>query len=169
MLALSASDIEAASSQHSSELTQSAMYHRVLAIKSLNCALSTGLHTFEEGNAMIATAYILISKSSLMDEGLAEYLTFVRGLVLISLQMGFKGLKFLFHNLLSNHDLEDISPYLKDVPEIDLGPVDAAYASLEKIRPLCEREYEKVFHACLLHITRNLYSSQQEGTNVFLD
>jgi hypothetical protein len=26
-----------------------------------------------------------------------------------------------------------------------------------------------VFHACLLHITRNLYSSQQEGANVFLD
>jgi len=38
MLALSASDIEAASGQHSPELAQSAIFHRVLAIKSLSRA-----------------------------------------------------------------------------------------------------------------------------------
>ena len=72
MFALSASDIEAALSQHSSELIQSAMSHRILAIKFLNRALSTGLRIFEEGNAMLATCYILVFQSTLMDEGLAE-------------------------------------------------------------------------------------------------
>src|ERR1035438_8917429 len=101
MLALSASDIEAASSQHSSELTQSAICHRILAIRSLNRALSTGLHSFEEGNAMIATFFNLVSQSMLIDEGNSEYFTFIRGGALVATQMGSKGLKFLFQNLVS--------------------------------------------------------------------
>jgi hypothetical protein len=164
MLALSASDIDAASSQHSPELTQSAMSHRVLAIKFLNRALSPGLHTFEEGNAMLATCYALVFQSIMMDEGHAEYLTFIRGAVLVSLQMCSKGLKFLFHNLLDNDELEKLRPHFQGTPANDLGPVDAAHASLEAFRPLCKREHEKEFHGCLLEIVHNLFLSSRDGT-----
>lgn len=159
MLALSASDIEAKSDQHSPELTKSAICHRVLAIRYLNRALSAGLHTFEEGNAMLATCYSLMFQSTLIDEGHPEYLSFIRGCVLVAVQMGSKGLKFLFQNLLSNDEFETAG-----TPTVDLGPVNAAYASLEAFGHLCERESEKAFHACLLEIVRNLYLSTRDGT-----
>jgi hypothetical protein len=166
MLALSASDIAAIPSQHTSELIQSAIIHRVLAIKLFNRALSTGLHSFEEGNAMLATCYLLVFQSILIDEGLDEHLTFIRGCVLVSLQMGYKGLKFLFQNLLSNNELEKIRPHFQGTPPIDLGPVDAAYASLEAFWHLCERESEKKFHGYLLEVVRSLYLSSGDGTNL---
>ena len=131
MLALSASDIEATSGQRSSELAQSAIFHRILAIKYFNRALSNGLHTFEEGSAMIATCFILVFQSVLIDEGLPEYLTFIRGCVLLPLQMGYKHPKFLFQNLLSDDEIEKTRPYFQDMPAVDLRCVDAAYASLE--------------------------------------
>jgi hypothetical protein len=165
MLALSASDLEASSSQPSSELVQSAMSHRTLAIKSLNRALSTGMHSIEDGNAILATCYILVYQSTLIDEGLSEYLTFVRGCVLVPLQMNCRGLKFLFQNLLSDEEIEMSRPYLQCMPAVDLKPVDAAYASLEALAPLCERESEKTIREQTLEIVRKFYSSSCDGTN----
>jgi hypothetical protein len=165
MLALSASDLEATSSQPSFELAQSAMFHRILAIKSLNRALSNGLHSLEDGNAMLATCYILVYQSTLIDEGLSEYLTFVRGCVLVPLQMDCRGLKFLFQNLLSDDEIEMTRPYLQHMPAIDLRPVDAAYASLEALAPLCERESEKTIREHALEIVRKFYLSSCDGTN----
>ena len=164
MLALSASDIEATSSQDSSELAQSAIFHRMLAIKSFNRALSTGLYTFEEGNAMLATCFILVYQSTLLDEGLFEYLTFVRGCILVPLQMSCKDLKFLFQNLLSDDEIEQTRPYLQSMPAVDLKSVDAAYTSLEDFRSLCKREAEKKMHDRTLEIVRSFYLSPCDGT-----
>lgn len=163
MLALSSSDIEDALSQHSPDLIQSAMSHRVLAIKYLNRALSTGLHTIEAGNAMLATCLVLAYQSMLMDEGIADYLTFVRGCVLVSIQMSCRGLKFLFKHLLSMDELMKIRPLLQGPPLADLGPVNAAYTSLEAFKHLCEREYEKAFHGHLVEIVNLFYSSSRDG------
>jgi hypothetical protein len=163
MLALSASDIEAASTQHSSELTQSAIYHRILAIRLLNCALSTGLHSFEEGNAMIATLFNLVFQSMFIDEGHSEYLTFIRGGALVAIQMGSKGLKSLFQNLVSIDGFEMVGPELQGSEAIDLGPIDAAYASLAAFGPLCKRESEKKLHGLLLELVCNLYLSLRDG------
>jgi hypothetical protein len=164
MLALSASDIEATSSQHSSELAQSATFHRTLAIQSFNRALSAGLNNFEEGNAMLATCFILSYQSAMIDEGLAEYLTFVRGCVLIPLQMGSKHLKFIFQNLFTEDEIEKSRPYLQDMPAVNPRSVDAAYASVEAIGPLCEREAEKNLQEVLLELVRSFYLSSCDGT-----
>ncbi|KIM93617.1 hypothetical protein OIDMADRAFT_173188 [Oidiodendron maius Zn] len=163
MLALSASDIEASSNEHSLELAQSAIFHRILAIKYFNRALSARLHTFEERNAILATCFILLYQSKLIDEGLSEYLTFVRGCVLIPLQMTSKDLKLLFQNLLSDEGIEKTRPYLQDLQAVDLKSMDAAYASLEGLRPLCEREVEKRMHERLLDLVRCFYLSSCDG------
>jgi hypothetical protein len=165
MLALSASDIEATSRKSSPELAQSAIFHRILAIKYFNRALSAGLHTFEEGNAMLATCWVLLYQSILIDEGLSEYLTFVRGCVLVPLQMGSKDLKFLFKNLFSDDEIEKTRPSLQDMPAVNLRSVDAACTSLEALKPLCEREVEKKVQGRLLELVRRFYLSSCDGTN----
>ena len=124
MLGLSASDLTTKVTQ-TTELTCSAMSHRVQAITSLNQALSNGLHTFEEGNAMLATCYVLLFQSVLLDDGLAEYMSFIRGCVLIAQNMGCKRMKFLFHSFLGTDSLAKLDPHLKEGPEVNPGPVDA--------------------------------------------
>jgi hypothetical protein len=141
------------------------MFHRIHAIKSLNRALSSGLQSLEDGNAMIATCYILVYQSTLIDEGLSEYLTFVRGTVLVPLQMACKGLKFLFQNLFNEDEIEMSRPYLQRMAPVDLKLVDAAYTSLEALAPLCERESEKMIREETLGIVRNFYLSPCDGTN----
>jgi hypothetical protein len=162
MLGLSASDLTTKITQ-TSALACSAMTHRVQAIKSLNRALSKGLHTFEEGNAMLATCYVLIFQSVLLDDGLAEYMSFIRGVVLIAQNMGCKRMKFLFHSFLGMDALAQMDPHLKEGPEINPGPVNAGCKSLEAFGPLCQRDYEKNFHGSLLKTARALYTSSRNG------
>jgi hypothetical protein len=162
MLGLSASDLNTKAPQ-SSELTCSAMSHRVQAIKSLNQALSNGLHTFEEGNAMLATCYVLLFQSVLLEDGLAEYMSFIRGCVLIAQNMGCKRMKFLFHSFLGTDSLAKMDPHLKEGPEVNPGPVGAGCKSLEAFEPLCQRDYEKEFHGSLLKTARALYTSSRNG------
>jgi hypothetical protein len=164
MLALAASDIEATSRKPSYEMAQTALSHRILAIKYFNQAISAGLHTFEGGNALLATCFILLYQSVLIDEGLSEYLTFVRGCVMIPLQMGSKGLKFLFKNVLIDEEIEKIRPYLQNLPTVDLRPVNAAYASIEAFAHLCEREVDIEMHKQILGIVRSLQLSSCDGT-----
>ena len=113
---------------------------------------------------MLATCFILLYQSTLIDEGLSEYLTFVRGCVLVPLQMGYKHLKFLFQNLLSDDEIEKTRPYLQSMPAVDLRSVDAAYASLENFGPCCEREAEKKMHERMLELVRSFYLSSCDGT-----
>ena len=165
MLAFSASDIEVTSGKHSSELAQSALSHRILAIKYFNRALSAGQHTFEEGNALLATCWVLQYQSLLIDEGLAEYLTFVRGCVLVPLYMAGQDLKFLFKNLLSDEEMQKMRLSLQDLPAINVRDLDAAYTSLEGLKPLCVREVDKRVQERLMEILRKFYLSSCDGTN----
>jgi hypothetical protein len=165
MLALSASDLEASSNGPLSDLTQSALSHRTLAIKALRLALSNGIHSPEDGNAILATCWILLYQSILINEGLPEYLTFVRGCVLVPIHMNYNGLSFIFQNLLTESEIDMTRPYLESMPAIDLSPVDAACASLVAFAPLCKRESEKLMHQQTFDILGKFYLSSCDGIN----
>jgi hypothetical protein len=162
MLGLSASDLKERSIM-TSEITYCAMAHRVQAIKSLNRAMSNGLHTFEEGNAMLATCYVLLFQSVLLEDGLGEYMSFIRGCVLIAQNMGCRRLKFLFHSVNGTESLAKMDPHLKESSEVNPEPVNAGCKSLEAFEPLCQLEYQKTFHNSLLKIARALYTSSRNG------
>lgn len=148
----------------SSDLTCSAMSHRVQAIKSLNQAMSNGLHTAEEGNAMLATCYALLFQSVLIDDGLSEFMSFVRGILAVASNMGCKSMKFLFHSFLGSEQFEKMEPYLDGAPGINLELVDSACKSIEAFSPLCQKNYEKIYHGALLKTARALLTSSREGT-----
>ena len=97
MLALSASGIACYTDETYLNLT--AMTHRVKAIEALNTAVARGLSSFEQGNAMIATTFCLLFQSALLNDGLGEYMSFIRGTVAIGIQMVIKGYKFMFTKL----------------------------------------------------------------------
>ena len=99
----------------------------------------------------------------LIDEGFTEYLTFVRGCVLVPLQMGGKDLKFLFKNLFNHDEIEKTRSSLQDLPAVERRSVDDACASLECLGPLCEREVEKKTQQRLLELVRSFQLSSCEG------
>lgn len=166
MLGLSASDISVTPTM-TSDLTCSAMSHRVQAIKSLNQALSNGLHTAEEGNAMLATCYALLFQSVLIDDGLSEFMSFLRGILVVASNMGCKRMKFLFHSFLGSEQFAMMEPHLDGAPGLNPELVDAACRSLEAFSSLCQQNYEKIYHDTLLKTARALFTSSREGTRFF--
>jgi hypothetical protein len=81
ILALSASHLDAVTS---SGVAEQAIQHRILAVKSLNEALSVPPKTRCEQDARMAAALALAFQSSHLQDGMAEFLTMVRGCNLIA-------------------------------------------------------------------------------------
>ena len=80
ILALAASHLDAVT--HSG-VAEQAIQHRILAVKSLNEALSVPPKTSCERDARMAAALALAFQSSHLQDGMAEFLTMVRGCNLI--------------------------------------------------------------------------------------
>jgi hypothetical protein len=161
MLALAASDLATTSTP---ELASSAISHRLIAIKSLNKALSQGMHSFEESNAVLSTCYSLALQSVLIDDGPAEFMTFIRGLILVSTHMKCNNVKCLFKSLLGREQLYALEPHLRAAPVISPTMIAAACASLEALGLLCKGNPEIGFHALLLEMAQSLSQSPLEGT-----
>ena len=162
MLALAASDISGYS-PNDSAMALSGINHRVRAIESLSTALSRGVHTMEEGNAMLATCYTLVFQSALIADGFAEYMSFIRGCMVVAWQMGVKQLKFVFEGILSDEQLVKMGPYLQGTPDIDPDLTNGAIGSLEACRPLVVRPEEKAFFECMLEIVQAAQISSRQG------
>ena len=162
MLGLAASDLTSGSSENP-ELRSLAMSHRVTAIKQLNQAFSGGIDSFEQGNAMLATCYALTFQSVYLDGGLADFMTFIRGCVLIAWNMGFKGLKYLFRAFMDDEQLSMMDAHLQGIPGINPALVEDASKSLQAFHSMCERDYEKNFHAILVKTTSAILTSSRDG------
>ncbi|OBT46921.1 hypothetical protein VE00_02007 [Pseudogymnoascus sp. WSF 3629] len=162
MLGLAASDISGYS-PNDSTMALSGINHRVRAIESLSSALSRGVHTMEEGNAMLATCYTLVFQSALIADGFAEYMSFIRGCMVVAWQMGVKQLKFVFEGILSDEQLVKMGPYLQGTPDIDPDLTNGAIGSLEACRPLVVRPEEKAFFECMLEIVQAAQISSRQA------
>jgi hypothetical protein len=162
MLALSASDIlESNPSQLNSELECVAIYHRVKAISSLNEAIGKPIGSVEQGNAMIATCFSLLFQSTLINEGLVEYMTFIRGVVVVSMQMGERNIAFLFEHMFDQAQV--VISELIESPLINPEHVRKACRSLELIGLLIQNPREKEFYGYLLSAARACFTSSQAG------
>jgi hypothetical protein len=162
MLALSASDI-ANSQPDSSLLNRIALNYRLKAITSLKVAISSGLQTFEKGNAMLGTCYNLFAQSTLIEDGVIEYMTFIRGCIVLGLQMLAQKMQFVFHSMWGQDNVARLSPGLIAAPLIDGERARAACASLERCKTLCEKAAELEMLGYLLSSARSLLTSSHAG------
>jgi hypothetical protein len=161
MLGLAASDLFNTGAG-SLDLKCSALSHRVKAMKSIEVSLAKGLHTFEEANAMLAACLNLLFQTCHFDDGLAEFMTLMRGIIFVTIHMGCHKIRFLFDSLLAENQLAKVEPGLKSATIIDSELVHAAISSLESFEPLCQREYEKSFFSALLQTARTLLTSSRD-------
>jgi hypothetical protein len=158
MLALAASDlVHTETCPH--QMRNTALSHRVKSITALNAAVQRGVNCLEEGNAMLATCFSLLFQSTLIDDGLVEYMTFIRGTIIIGSQMRFKQMRFLFDQLFKDKQLEQSEAVNNDAPMIQQDVVLGAYQSLEKFQHLCQTKLETEIYAVLFNVAHSLITS----------
>jgi len=168
VLGLSASDLM----RKDSQLLPFAVSHRVKAIRSIKKRLTEISRSAEvapnESNAMVATCFALTFQSVLLDDGMAEFMTFIRGILIVGMQMWMKGINPMFNNLI-NDDVENkLAPYMEHLPLIQREWVDAAATAIQGLRGLLREEVEIEYHDILMDWVQKLYTSSFEGTRSFL-
>lgn len=166
ILGLAASDLMV----HDQSLVTFAMAHRLKAIKAIKKTLSDvpKANTFEEGNALMATCYALTFQSVMLDDGMAEFMTFCRGIVIVAIQMYCKGAKFIFSNFIGDDQIAILQPLLESLPLIPKDWTDAAVVSIAALKPLCRQQVEIEYHKLITNIASALYGSSFLGESAYL-
>lgn len=153
-----------------SSVITSAMDHRIKAIKAIKKRLaetSKTSITYEEANAMVATCYALTFQSISLEDGLVEYMTFIRGIMIVMMQMMFRGIKLIFGNIIERDRDAILEPIMANLPLIEKTWVDAALEAITNLKPLCLEQVEVEYHQALVEIVQNLYVNSWDG-NFFL-
>lgn len=166
ILGLAASDLML---KDSSLVTQ-AMTHRIKAIKAIKKTLSDAptADTFEEGNALMATCFVLTFQSVLLEDGMVEYMTFIRGVIIVAIQMYIKGAKLIFGQFLGDNQMEVLQPFLETVPLINQTWAAAAVAAIENLGVLCQHPMEMQYHGMILEMAKQLHVSSWGGECLLL-
>ncbi|KAI0147083.1 C6 zinc finger protein [Xylariaceae sp. FL1272] len=157
ILGLAASDLMT----QDPSLVTFAMGHRLKAIKAIKKTLTdvSKRNAFEEGNALIATCFALTFQSVCLDDGMVEFMTFCRGIVIVAIQMYCKGAKFIFANIMEKDELAVLQPLMEALPPIRSDWTDMAVASIAELEPLCREQVEVDYQRFLADIAKELYTS----------
>lgn len=148
-------------------LVTAAMNHRIKAIKAIKKRLAESARTdtnYEEANALVATCFALTFQSVSLEDGLAEYMTFIRGIVIVGMQMSFRSIAPVFTTLFDNDPNEILASQMEDLPLIQKGWVDAAVDALDGLKPLCVLPIENEYREQLMGIAEKLYVNSFDGT-----
>ncbi|KAK0732647.1 hypothetical protein B0T21DRAFT_443843 [Apiosordaria backusii] len=157
-----------------------AMSHRLKAIKSIKKALGSIPTTTEnhqsqsskdnnnleeEGNALMATCFTLTYQSTLLDDGMAEYMTFVRGVVIVSIAMFSRGKRLMFGELLQpQHSNSLLEPHMRQLPLVKKEWVDGAVNAIKHLERIVPRQgTQRRYWELLLNMAESLYRSSWEG------
>lgn len=163
MLGLAASHLSLC---NGSDYSSQALAHRVDAIKSLNQALNTPCLSKPEGDARFATIMALTFQSSYMQEGMLEFLSLVRGCMVVSdtAMLSFDDSAF---RSFSTEEHEKTVRSLNGSPMLDPRyhlELDMGIASLRAIGPLCQSTLEVRYLGALDGMLRTAQRSHMDGT-----
>lgn len=151
LLALGASHLTRVSRQ--SDYSTTAIIHRGQAIKGLNEALAKGGtgNAYGESDALLAACYALTFQASYMGDGMADFITMVRGCALITEQIQRQRTRTAF-NLEKDIHLRLMEPRLADLPTLNPTLLHPAIIAFEALRPLLRTPTDHSFHAALLAV-----------------
>lgn len=112
---------------------------------------------------MVATCFALTFQSVSLDDGLAEFMTFIRGIMIVGMQMMFRGIKPVFDNMMEQQQDSILEPLMQGLPLIEKGWTDSAKEAVLNLKPLCLTPLEIDYYEQLVVIVEKLYVSSWEG------
>jgi hypothetical protein len=130
------------------DLNTTAMYHRVQAIKGSAVALSQTNRSGDDGDALVASCYLLTFQSLYIKddkEGIVEFLHFIRGCSLVWNQLLYEKVPITFY-LTSESQYEFMKPRLVALPDIDPQLLESAEKSLSELRLILYKPVHTMFH-----------------------
>jgi hypothetical protein len=127
------------------DLKTTAMYHRVQAIKGSAVALSKTNRSGDDGDALVASCYLLTFQSTYMKEGIVEFLHFIRGCSLVWNQLLYEKVHLTFF-LTAESLHEFMMPRLVALPVIDPELLESAQKSLFEVRLILYKPVHTMFH-----------------------
>lgn len=146
MLALGASHYGRATSTH--QYDSLALTHRGHAIAGLNKALAKNDHAYGEADAMLAACYALTFQASYMADGMADFLTFVRGCALATGKIREEGAQTAF-DLRPTRHFEIVGPRLQRMPQVSPILVFEGLEALDNIQQYLINSSELGFYAAM--------------------
>ncbi|KAF4413422.1 Sterol uptake control protein 2 [Colletotrichum fructicola] len=143
-----------------------AMAHRVKAIKAIKKSLA-GLPTkgtnTEHANALVATCFALTFQSTSFEDGMGEFMTFIRGILIIGAQMMCKGIKPVFVNMLDQDSRAVLEPKMVNLPLIRQEWADGAVEAIGALRHLCRDEVEIQYYDIIYELACKMHTSSWEA------
>ncbi|CAO2658736.1 Nn.00g064590.m01.CDS01 [Neocucurbitaria sp. VM-36] len=167
ILALAASHLDAVSN---SSVAEQAIQHRILAVKSLNEALSVPPKTRCERDARMAAALALAFQSSHLQDGMAEYLTMVRGCNLIAGDEAALNSDSAFHAFREDGHLQTMRSRIgtSQLNCVNREDLDLAAMSLREIEMLNLTDWERGYWDILVRTVDNAYERPVETYTTFV-
>ncbi|KAF2709278.1 hypothetical protein K504DRAFT_431657 [Pleomassaria siparia CBS 279.74] len=162
---LSASHLDAVSS---ASVAKEAISHRILAVKSLNEALSTPPKSRNECDARMAAALALAFQSSHFEDGLFEYLTMVRGCNLIASDESLMDSDSAFH--VQDGHLATMRSRVgtSQLACVNRDDLESAFISLSAVQLLDMTDWERTFWDTLVRTVDNAFDRPVEAYTTFV-
>lgn len=167
MLAVAASHL---SMNGLGDYTAAALQHRVIAVRLLNESLSNGCASQAEADAKLAACLALTFQSSYMEDGFIEFLTMIRGCMLVTQSHSLDLPTSAFHCFSEENHGRIMQQRLRQLPQsaqIDPTVLDQASASLEAIAPLCTNTKASEYQKMLFNIVQQTYHSPLQAYFTF--
>ncbi|EGX90308.1 C6 transcription factor [Cordyceps militaris CM01] len=154
-------------SHTNADFTSQALQHRLVAIKQVNEQLSNPPSSQQALDAILAALFCLITQASLIDDGLADYMTIIRGghliVIIIIGDMSnsvFPGFTVEGHDRLSAElSREDQRDDMTDMNEFSF--------SLRMLEPLLQAPYEHRYYGMMSQIPPAMQRSSLQAWMMF--
>lgn len=162
MLGLSASHLSLAVGR---DYKAQALAHRIQSMRSLNEALNRPCTSLAEGDARFATVMALTFQSSYMDEGMLDFLSMIRGCIVVS-NSAMPCFEESAFRSFSADEHDRVVKGLNGAPEDENEPgwdVDVGLASVRALGLLCRSTTEIKFLTIVESILRACKTSFADG------
>ncbi|KAM3466596.1 hypothetical protein BB8028_0001g04560 [Beauveria bassiana] len=149
------------------DFNSQALQHRLVAIKQVNEQLSNPPSSQQSLDAILAALFCLITQASLIDDGLADYMTIIRGghliVIIIIGDMSksvFPGFTIEGHNsMAATLTREDQRDDMTDMNDFEM--------SLRILEPLVQASYEHKYYGLMSQIPLAMQRSSLQAWVVF--
>lgn len=138
------------------------LQHRVFEINLLNNQLRYEVTTATEADVLFAAVACLISQSALLEDGMAEYQTLVRGINIIMATVMPRFPTSRFHVFTISNHIKAMKLMVSEEPK-DTCIIEQFMRSVKVLKPLCSRHSELVYLEALINCAQAANESSFQG------
>jgi Fungal specific transcription factor domain len=161
LLALGASHLGSVSPENS-KYHKAALTHRIRAISGLKKAMPQARGVYGESDAILATCYALLYQSASIADGMADFITFVRGCMLAKTKFQEDGSKTAF-DLTPDKHFQMVEHYVRRLPNVDSSLIQDGLEALDALQPHLLGPPEVQLYRALRGVLTGLHNSSEVG------